>query len=83
MQETLIEFQSLPWPPSEQCACGSSAAWQMILEGEKIPLCSECYQIETLRRADSRDNLLGDRIHRHWLVYRSDNPVHIRSDGVA
>jgi hypothetical protein len=83
MPEKQAQFQSLPWPPAEQCACGNVAAWEMILAEDKIPLCSECYQIETLRQAGSRSNLLGDRIHRHWLIYRAENPVHIRSDGIS
>jgi hypothetical protein len=83
MPEILIQFQPLPWPPSEQCACGNTAAWEMILLEDKVLLCSECYQIETLRQSSSRGSLLGDRIHRHWLIYRTENPVHIRSDGIA
>lgn len=83
MPESQAQFQPLPWPPAEQCACGNAAAWEMILAEEKVPLCSDCYQIETLRRATSRGSLLSDRIHRCWLIYRLDNPIHIRSDGIS
>jgi hypothetical protein len=55
----------------------------MVLPEDKIPLCSECYQIEALRQSGSRGSLLGDRIHRHWLIYRKENPVQIRSDGIS
>ena len=78
-----IAFKPLPWPPSDLCACGNPANWEMILPEGKIPLCSECYQIETLKRARSPGSLLCDRIHRHWLIYLPENPAKIRSDGAT
>ena len=81
MPDEHVTFQPLPWPPGSQCACGNLAAWEMILQDSSIPLCSECYQIETLRRAGIRGNLTCDRIHRHWLIYLPENPVRVRSDG--
>lgn len=83
MPDDAVSFQTLPWPPDEQCACGNSAAWEMILQGERIPLCSECYQIEALKRTFSRGSLLSDRIHRHWLIYLPELPTRNRSDGVT
>jgi len=83
MPDEKVTFQPLPWPPADQCACGNTASWEMVLEEEKVPLCSECYQIETLRRASSRGSLLSDRIHRHWLIYLPELPTRIRSDGAT
>jgi hypothetical protein len=83
MPEEPITFRPLPWPPTDQCACGSLAAWEMSLQQEKIYLCSVCYQIETLRRASSCGNLLCDRIHRYWLIYLPELPTRIRSDGAT
>ena len=83
MSATNVIFQPLPWPPTDQCACGNTATWEMIIQEDKIPLCSECYQIETLKKAGSRGSLFCDRIHRHWLVYLPENPVQIRSDGIT
>jgi hypothetical protein len=83
MTDDPVSFQPLPWPPTEQCACGNMAAWEMTLQQEKVPLCSECYQIETLKRGSNRGSLLCDRIHRHWLIYLPELPTRIRSDGVT
>jgi hypothetical protein len=83
MPESQITFLPLPWPPAEMCTCGNLATWEMLFQEDKIPLCSECYQIETLKKSTSRGSILCDRIHRHWLVYLSTNPSHIRSDGIS
>jgi hypothetical protein len=78
-----VTFQPLSWPSSEQCACGNIAAWEMTLQQDQLPLCSECYPIETLKHASSRGSLHCDRIHRYWLIYLPELPTRIRSDGVT
>lgn len=83
MPDIAVTFYPLPFPPGEQCACGNPAAWEMFLQEDRIPLCSECYQIEALRRTASRGSLLCDRIHRYWLLYLPEVPNRIRSDGAT
>ena len=69
-----VSFHPLPWPPAETCACGETAAWELWIDQERTPLCSECYQLEALRQARNPLELLCDRIHRTWLLYPWDEP---------
>jgi hypothetical protein len=67
-----ISFEPLPWPPQEACACGEAASWEMWIGEECEALCSECFQLEARKETQTRRDLLGDRIHRTWLVYPWD-----------
>ena len=56
----------------------------MILSSEEIPLCHECYQLESLKHShDLQNDLLSDRIHTHWLLYPPENPTQTRSDAAG
>jgi hypothetical protein len=46
----------------------------MQVHQERTPLCSECYQIETLKKVPNRVELLCDRIHWTWLLYPWNEP---------
>ncbi len=66
------------------CACGAPATWLLIHFKEEIPLCQECYQLESLSHPHDRFNdLLSDQIHTCWLIYPSPNPFLTRSDAAG
>lgn len=67
-----ITFLPLSQQSSDTCSCGKAAFWEMWIDRERQPLCTNCCRLELIARIKEREELLSDRLHCTWLIYPWD-----------